>query len=260
MVAYQPPDDVLLAVGAAFRADPLLIAAERIKTIARRDRERLSQFGITDDDLDKLEQQTRDVKRTMADPRAQKNDTPLQMAELADTMSRVRAWLRTLRMIASINLTLDTPALERISSVAPEVIEGYPRDLLGELKRKLNAAADLKPRLEEVGLNDTFLSRGRKLAAQIDTAIGKADIDGDSLHLTVRRLYMRKAQLYLVLKRVTRAGQVAFVGEPERAREYHPDEIEPLHIEDPRDSRAAKSAEVVATPKMPAITRRPGRA
>jgi hypothetical protein len=161
-------------------------------------------------------------------------------------------------MMASINLTLDTPALERISSVAPEVIEGYPRDQLAELKKKLNAAADLKPRLEEVGLSDAFVSRGRKLAAQLETAIGKVDIDGDSLHLTVRRLYMRKAQLYLTLKRITRAGQVAFIAEPERARAYHADEIEPLHVEDPRHTKAQKKAQMPPA-KMPAITRRPGR-
>jgi hypothetical protein len=229
-----------------------------VKVLAGEDLASLTQFGIVGEDLEKLEQQIREVKRTMADPRAQKNDTPLQMAELADTMARSRAWLRTLRMIASINLTLDTPALERISSLAPDMIEGYPRDLLAELKKKLNAAADLKPRLEEVGLSDAFLSRGRKLAAQVATAIGKVDIDGDSLHLTVRRLYMRKAQLYLSLKRLTRAGQVAFVSEPDRARGYHMDEIEPVHVEDPRHTQAPKKAQI-SPAAMPAITRRPGR-
>ncbi len=248
----------MLAVGASFKADPLLHASERVKKRAREDLDRLVPYGITSEEIDKLEQQVKEVKRTMGDPRAQKNDTPLQMAELADTMARARAWMKTLRMIAGINLTLDTPAIERISSVSPEIVEGYPRDLLAELRHKLNAAADLKPRLEEVGLTDAFLSRGRKIAGQIETAIGKADIDGDSLHLTVRRLYMRKAQLYLTLKRVTRAGQVAFISEPEKARAYQLDEVEPVLIEDPLSTKAAKNAHLGA-PTIPAITRRPGR-
>src|SRR5688572_447400 len=110
----------MLAVGAAFKADPLLIASERIRKQAKKDLEHLTTFGVTAEDLDKFEQQIREVKRTMADPRAQKNDTPLQMAELAEIMARARGWLRSLRMIAAINLTLDTPAIERISSTAPE--------------------------------------------------------------------------------------------------------------------------------------------
>ncbi len=248
----------MLAVGSAFKADPLLHAADRIRTIARHDVEDLAAYGVTGEDVDNLEKQIREVKRTMADPRSQKNDTPLQMAEVALTMSKIRGWMKTLRMMASINLALDTPALERISSAATEVIEGYPRDLLVELKHKLNAAADLKPRLEDVGLTDTFVSRGRRLASQLETAIGKSDVDGDSLHLTVRRLYMRKAQLYLTLKRITRAGQLAFISHPPQAGAYHLDEIEPVSIEDPRRGKAGAKAHLSAS-TMPAITRRPGR-
>ena len=259
MVAYQPPDEVLLEVGASFKADPMLHAAERVKLLLAEDADELAHFGITQEDIDKLEQAIREVKRTMSDPRAQKNDTPLQMAGLAETMAKVRAWLKSLRMIASINLALDQPAIERISSCAPEVIEGYPRDLLKELKHKINAAADLKPRLEEVGLSDAFLTRGRKLATQMETAIGKADIDGDSLHLTVRRLYMRKAHLYLSLKRITRAGWVAFTSNPERARAYHLEEIEPVFTEDPRHTKGASKKAHLEVPTMPAIVRRPHR-
>jgi hypothetical protein len=258
VVAYQPPDDVMLAVGASFKADPLLIAAERVSKQAKKDVEALSAFGVTAEDLDKFEQHIREVKRTMADPRAQKNDTPLQMAELAEVMARARGWLRSLRMIAAINLTLDAPAIERISSLAPDVVEGYARDLLADLKRKINAAADLRPRLEEVGLTDAFMTRGRKLATQLDTAIGKADIDGDSLHLTVRRLYMRKAQLYLSLKRISRAGQVANLMEGDRGRVYRLDEIEPEVIEDPRPAKTAKKSHL-SVQGTPPITRRPGR-
>lgn len=257
MVAYQPPDEVLIAVGATFKSGPLIEAASRVAAAAARDAAELARFGVGADFVDRLATQIRDVKKSISDPRAQKNDTPLQMAELADTMGRVRGWLRTLRMIASVNLTLDAPALERVSSIAPEMPEGYARDLLADARRKLNAAADLKPRLEEVGLTDAFLARGRKLASQLETAIGKTDLDGESLHLTVRRLYMRKAQLYLSTKRVVRAGQVAFISDAERAAPYHADEVEPVYVDDPRDAKKpVKSG--AALPLSP-ITRPPGR-
>lgn len=258
MVAYQPPDEVLVAVGASFKSGPLLEAAERVRAAVENDGKELARFGIDDEAVERLEAQIRELRRTVSDPRAQKNDTPLQMAEVADTMARLRGWLKTLRMIASINLTLDAPALERICSVAPEVPEGYARDFLEEVKKKIKTAADMKPRLEEVGLDDAFLSRGRRLAKQLQTAIGKVDVDADNLHLTIRRLYMRKAQLYLSLKRITRAGQVAFLSDPSRAAPYHLEEIEPVYVDDPRQAKHPKKAGLSA-PGMPAITRPPGR-
>ena len=148
-------------------------------------------------------------------------------------MARIRAWMHTLSLIGGLNLCLDTPALARLTSPAVAMAEGYPRDLLDELTVRLHAAADLKPRLEEVGLDDAFLGRGRKLKNQLATAIGKQDIDGASLSLEIRRFYSRKAQLYVLLKRITRAGQLCFMRVPRRAALYHLNEIEPPVLEPP---------------------------
>jgi len=48
-----------------------------------------------------------------------KNDNPLQMAEVPQTMAEIRAGWLELRELAVINLSLDHPSLERIYSSAP---------------------------------------------------------------------------------------------------------------------------------------------
>ena len=138
-----------------------------------------------------------------------------------------------LRQVGAINLTADGPALLRLSSPTPEQFEGYPRDLLLELERRIQAANDLRPRLEDCGMSEAFLGRGQRLLAQLKTALGAADLDPNNLQLAVRRFYIRKAQVYLGLKRAVRAGQVAFMLLPDRARRYHLEEAEPFHPEPP---------------------------
>jgi hypothetical protein len=231
VVAYTPPDKVLLTVGGSFPTDRLLAAAERIVPLVRIDIGSLLRFAIEKDVVETISGLIADLKNLSRDPRAKKHDTPLQMAEIAEQMARARAWLKTLREIAAVNLALDTPALARISSTAPELVEGYARDLLAELELRVEAARDMKPRLEETGLSDAFLARGRTLAQQMKTAIGAKDVDPGNLHFTVRRLYAQKGALYLLLKRITRAARLAFLTRPDRASAYHLDEIEPVLIE-----------------------------
>lgn len=234
MVAYQPPDSVLIAVGAAHRLEPLLTAGQRLTPLLKADHAHLEAFGIDEDVVVGLRRLLNELNGMRRNARLLKNDNPVQMTEVPETMAHIRAWLKTLRLIGGLNLALDTPALARISSPAPEMAEGYPRDLLEELRTRLKSAADLKPRLEEVGLDDAFLGRGRKLRAQLETAIGKADIDGANLSLEIRRFYSRKAQTYGLLKRISRAGRLAFIRVPRRAAMYHLDEVEPVVIEPPR--------------------------
>lgn len=244
VVAYQPPDSVLIAVGAAHRVEPLIAAGRRITPLLREDARRLEPFGIDEDVVVRVRRLLNELTGMSKNSRLMKNDNPVQMTEVPETMAKIRAWLRTLRLIGGLNLALDTPALHRLSSPAPEMAEGYPRDLLEELSVRLKHAADLKPRLEEVGLDDAFLGRGRKLRAQLATAIGKQDIDGANLSLEVRRFYTRKAQLYVLLKRITRAGQLVFVRVPRRAALYHLEEVEPEVLEAPSHAvRLKKPAE-----------------
>jgi hypothetical protein len=254
MVAYVPPDHVLLAIGAAYRSAPLLEAARRLLRAAEPDAAALARFGITEDDLDLGRSYVDEIESILGDKRAQKNDTPLPMTELAEAMARARGWLRTLRLIAAVNLAADTPALLRVASVAPDLVEGYPRDLTDDFERRVGAAADLKPRLEEAGLSEAFLTRGRRLAQQLRTAIGKEDLDGANLPVLVRRLYARKGQLYLRLKRMERAGQLAFMLEPERARLYHLEELEPTLLE---PAPGAQGAQAPAPPPPAPETRPP---
>lgn len=227
MVAYAPPDRVVLNVGASFRNDPMLAASERILPLVLADLRELTAVGIEPDAGEALKTQIGELKSLAKDPRSKKNETPLAMNEVAETMARARAWMYTLRQIAMINLALDTPALLRASSVSPEVAEGYARDALAELELRIEAARDMKPRLEECGLTDNFIGRGRTLARQLKTAIGAEDVNPENLHFTLRRLYMRKGALYLLLKRLVRAGQLVFAHKPERARLYHLVELEP---------------------------------
>ncbi len=212
----------------------MLEAAARIHPLVEKDIEQLQPFGLHDEAPEDLDEYIRGVRRAYKGQLARKNDTPLQMAKVAETMAQIRSWMQTLQMISSINLALDTPALYRISSPAPQLNEGYARDLLKEFKQKLNAAADLLPRLSEVGLTNAFLSRGRQLNKQLSTAIGDKDLNAEDLQLQVRSHYMRKANLFMMLKRIVRAGQVAFISTPERAQQYHLDELEPRIPMDPK--------------------------
>jgi len=233
VVAYQPPDSVLIAVGAAQRVEPILRAGRRITPILKEDQTRLEPFGVDEDVVVGLRRLLNELSGMSRNRKLVKNDNPVQMTEVPETMAHIRAWLETLRLIGGLNLALDTPALVRLSSPAPEMAEGYPRDLLEELETRLKSASDLKPRLEEVGLDDAFLGRGRKLRAQLRTAIGQTDIDGANLSLELRRFYSRKAQTYVLLKRITRAGRLAFMRVPRRAALYHLEELEPAVLEPP---------------------------
>jgi hypothetical protein len=209
----------------------MLRAGQRLIPIVRRDLKALVEMSLSKEVEQELAFEVSDLAALSRDPRAKKHDTPLPMNEVQDTMARIRGWLRTLRAIALVNLTLDTPALARAASHAPELNQGYARDLLAELELRIEAARDMKPRLEEVGLSDAFLARGRTLARQLRTAIGAEDIDAANLHFTLRRLYVRKGTMYLLLKRITNAGRLAFLQEPRRADDYHLEEIEPHVIE-----------------------------
>ncbi len=231
MVAYEPPDTVVVAIGAAYRAQPLLDAASRLLALARQDLPHLQPFGVSETDLDALGAHVRELSNMRLDRRALKNDTPPQMLEVCETMAHLRAWLRSLRLLAALNLAEDAPALARLASPAPELRTGYPRDLLDECVRRVAAAADLKPRLEDCGLSDAFLSRGRRLTQRLATAIGKKDIDPASLTVIVRRFYVRKGQVFLRTKRLARAGELAFMRIPTRSRQYRLPEIEPVKSE-----------------------------
>ena len=231
MVAYEPPDVVVVAIGAAYRAQPVIDAAFRTHRLAYEDRAPLANLGVSADDLDRLSSHTRELTNMLKDRRALKNDTPPQMVEVAETMAALRGWLRSLRQLAVLNLAEDTPALVRLSSPAPELRGGYPRDLLEECQRRLIAAADLKPRLEDCGLGNAFLGRGRRLTSQLATAIGDEDIDPGSLPVIIRRFYLRKGQVFLRTKRIARAGELTFVRIPTRARQYRLPELEPVNVE-----------------------------
>lgn len=241
MVVYQPPDTALITVGAAQSTEDLVTCGRRLLPLAQRDHRVLEPFGIGEEDVVGLKRLLNELSGMARDPKLMKNDHPVQMTEVPETMARIRGWLRTLRLIGGLNLSLDTPALMRLASPAPEIAEGHPRDLLEELDRRLAAAADLKPRLEEVGLDDGFLGRGRRLRATLATAIGKTDIDGANLSMPVRRLYHRKARTYLLLKRIHRAGKLAFGLLPKRASLYHLREIEPVRPEPAKAAVRPKS-------------------
>lgn len=246
MVAYKPPDRVTLMIGASHRAEPLVAAANRIAPILAKDFGSLGGLGVPENAREELAQLARDVDGMMKDPAVRKHDTPLQMSEAAETMARIRGWLVELRQLAALELSLDAPSLSRVSSPAPEIADGYPRDLLAELQLRVSAAADLKPRLEDVGLTQAFLGEGRKLAQQLSTAIGKQDVDPENLDFKTKRLYMKKAALHALLKRIVRAGQYAFRATPSRARLYHLDELEKV---EPGERPAAAPA-VVQKPRV----------
>ena len=231
MVAYQPPDSVLISVGACQKVEPLIRAGRRLSPLVQKDQPHLAPFGIDEESVVGLKRVLNDLSGMSRDRRIMKNDNPVQMTEVQALMAQIRAWMQTLRLIGGLNLALDGPALSRLASAAPELAEGYPRDLLEDLSHRLQTASDLKPRLEEVGLDDAFLGRGRKMRAQLQTAIGKDDINGENLSLQIRRFYSRKAQAFLTVKRISRAGRLAFARVPRRAALYHLDEIEPPVLE-----------------------------
>ena len=227
MVAYQPPDPVLLMIGATFRLESLRAAALRLHPLVRVDGGALARFGLPAEAAQSLASDAAELGRMAQDAVLRKHDTPLQMAELQELMARVRGWLAELRDVALVNLALDRPAVARVVSPEPEIRDGYARDLLHELEERVAAAKDLRPRLDDVGMDEKFLGRGRKLVQQLQTAIGKEDIGSVNLQIKTRRFYMKKAQLYLLLKRTNRSAICAFRGDPGRRALYHLDEIEP---------------------------------
>lgn len=247
MVAFVPTDTVLVAIGASVRSEPVQAAGRRLLSLVERDLPQLTEYGIRSTEPSALAEQLEDLRSILTDKRAQKNDTPLQMNGLIELMAEIRGWLARLRLLGQINLAADGPSLARVASAAPELAESYPRDLLSELERRVSAAADLKLRLEDVGLSDAFLTRGRRLVAQLRTALGEKDIDPGNLQLILRRLYLRKGQLVMSLKRLSRAGRLAFLEVPGRAALYHLEELEPLRIEPARPEMSAPATTSVVS-------------
>ena len=207
----------------------MLQSGHRLVAQARDSEPELCPYGLNTDRIDLLDEQLESLRRMLTSPRAQKHDTSLQMKSATLVMSQARGWLRTLRLIAGLNLAGDTPALHRLASPEPELLEGYPRDLVSELELRLKAANDLAPRLVDAGLNRKFLSAGRKLATQLRTAVGPRDLRPEDLELEVRRLYLRKGQIYLELKRWARLGQLVFMADPNRVQLWNLSEMEPHH-------------------------------
>lgn len=219
-------------VGASIRSKPLIAAAKRILDVATDDRTELCKLGLPDDFHEELDDLIVDLEGYLRDASIRKNDTSLQMAEVMETLVRIRAWLTELRMLASINLVLDAPSIRRVCSWVPEVADPYARDVLEELEIRISAANDLRARLEDVGLTERFLGRGKRLRGQLATAIGKEDLEPANLQLKMRRHYMKKGALAILLKRVVRAGQFAFRKDDEHAEEYHLNEVEPPEAAD----------------------------
>lgn len=238
---YQPPDEVLVAIGAAYPTASILVAGRRLVGLARAAEARVLPFGLDPERVEKTEEQLDSLERMAGSGRAQKHDTALQMAELVETMAEARGWMVSLRLLAGINLAADTPALLRVASPEPELREGYPRDLLAELERRLAAARDLGPRLRDAGLDRAFVSSGNRIANQLRTAIGPRDLRPSDLDLELRRLYLRKGSVFLELQRFARIGQLTAVGSPERAEGWHLDElcsVRPIPVRRESHSRA----------------------
>lgn len=231
MVAYVPPQQVLASIGASFHSDAVLAAARPLVQIVETDLEALGRLGVTEEDLENLDNGVRDLENMLQDRQAAKNDTPPQMARVAEHMAEVRAWLRALRRLGAIHLAADTPALMRVSSPAPELVEMYPRDLLEELRVRLKAAEDLKPRIENCGVDDAFIKRGRKLERVLATAIGPTDLEPKNLAMVVRRVYLRKGQLILLVLRLVRAGRAVFAEDPPRRNRYRLDPLDPKRLD-----------------------------
>jgi hypothetical protein len=231
MVAYDPPVPVRIATGAILKTEALLAAATRLLPKIQAEYLLLNQFGLERETVEIIEESIPEVRNLAKNPKVRKHDTPFQMGEVLDLMAETRAWLRTLRMIASVNLSLDQPALHRLASPEPELIESYPRDLLRDLERRLRAVGDLKSRLRDAGLTDKFIDRGQKLYVQLQTAIGAQDVGAEDLSFPQRQLYARRFDLYSRLKRAVRLAQLAFLESPKQAADFHLDELEPRLVQ-----------------------------
>ena len=227
VAVYQPPDAVVVAIGSAYPGAAVVAAGQRLVGQAEHDREAVEPWGLTAERAGQAATQLDALGGMLRSARAQKHDTSLQMKDAPVLMARVRRWLYTLRLVAGVNLAADTPALYRLASPEPELVEGYPRDLLQELERRLTAASDLAPRLSDAGLDRAFLSTGRRLAGQLRTAVGPRDLRPEDLELELRRLYLRKGTVFLELKRWTRIGQLAHLDDPPRGEAWHLRELEP---------------------------------
>lgn len=228
MAVYQPPDEVVVAIGAAYPGAALVAAGRRILERCRVEQSALAPYGLSPDDVEQVEEQLDGLARMLTSPRAQKHDTSLQMREVTSLLAEARGWLLTLRLVGGVNLAADTPSLSRVWSAEPERLEGYPRDLLAELEDRLRAAHDLAPRLADAGLTRSFMTRGRKIASQLKTAVGPRDLRPEDLDLEIRRLYVRKGTVFLQLKRWTRLAKLAFVADPRRAAGFDLRELEPV--------------------------------
>ncbi|MBI4815723.1 MAG: hypothetical protein HY791_05685 [Deltaproteobacteria bacterium] len=228
MAIYQPPERVILSIGAAFRVASLTACARRLTPLARRDEAELLALGFSDDPVpaEALRIEVKDVEGLFGDKTLKKHDTPLPMSQVSDLMSKARKWLVELREIASLNLAHDQPSLVRVWSPMPEIRDGYPRDLLEDLELRLTAASDLKPRLDDGGLKEKFLSEGHKLAIQLRTAIGEKDFTLDDLQFKKRKFYLKKGGLFILCKRIARGGRIIWRADTRRADEYHTREID----------------------------------
>lgn len=227
MVAYQPPDHVLASIGAAFPSAAVLSDGRPLLAAASEDRERLAAVGLEEAAILDLEDALTDLEALQSDPKSRRQDTGLQMQNLSQTLAEVRAWLRTLRYTAGIHLAADAPALARLVSAAPEMAEPYPRDQWAELDRRLSACHDLASRWPENNDIKKFIARGEALKKQLWTAIGAEDVQPENLSFAVRRLYLRKGQCILLLKRIQRAGAVAHLSAAARRAAYRLPTLEP---------------------------------
>ena len=62
MVAYQPPRNVLLMIGACHRSDPLIQATNRILDIASGNRKAHIKLGLEDDFDEEMEELVEDIQ------------------------------------------------------------------------------------------------------------------------------------------------------------------------------------------------------
>ncbi|MBI2375102.1 MAG: hypothetical protein HYV07_13985 [Deltaproteobacteria bacterium] len=243
MAIYQPPERVILSIGGSFRVASLVSCAKRLVPLARRDEAELLALGFSDDPVpaEALRIETKDVEGFFGDKTLRKHDTPLPMNQVSDLMAKARRWLVELREIASLNLAHDLPSLVRVWSPMPEIRDGYARDLLEDLELRLSAASDLKPRLDDCGLKEKFVADGHKIAIQLRTALGEKDFTLDDLQFKKRKFYLKKGGLFILTKRVARAGAHIWRTEPRRAAEYHTNELD--------EPQAAPSQAVALPPR-----------